>query len=300
MLHNALPELDLEEVNTSTVFLGKRLSFPFIISSMTGGCKKCGEINNTLARVAERLKVAMALGSQRGMFENPALTSTYDLKHVMPSVPLLGNIGGVQLKDYSLDVIDGVVQRLELDAMIVHLNPLQEAIQPEGTPFFSGVKERIAALVDYLSVPVIVKEVGAGISPEVARQLKEIGVKYVDVAGYGGTSWSKVEYARNPQAVTGFEEWGLPTAWCVKHVSPILPTIASGGIRSGIDGVKALCLGAVMFGAASPVLRAYFEGGEGGVVALIEQWKEQFKVAMFLLGARTVNDLNADMLIQGW
>ncbi len=297
-LHNALPELDLDEVNTSTTFLNKPLSFPFLIEAMTGGCERAREINKSLAEIAEQEKVAFSVGSQRAMVEHPILTKTYYVRDVAPSIPILANIGAPQLKQYTKEVLENIVSKIEADALTIHLNPLQEAIQPEGEAQYGGVLARIAKVVEWLDVPIIVKETGAGISRDVAKRVKEVGIAWIDVAGAGGTSWSLIEYRRNKNAVEGFEDWGIPTALSVQMVADLLPTIASGGIRNGIDGAKAICLGAKMFGAARPILLALEKKGKEGARELIVRWRKQLKLVQFLVGAKRVEDLNKNMLIK--
>ncbi len=296
-LHNALPELDLQEVSTKTQFLGKEVSFPFVFEAMTGGCEKGGHLNKLLAEVAEEERVAFGLGSQRAMLEHRELKDTFFVRDVAPSIPIIANIGAPQLRELSKEEVEWLVSSVEADALAIHLNALQEAIQPEGQACYRGVLAQIAKVVDWLDVPVIVKETGAGISADVAERLKSAGVAWVDVAGAGGTSWSKIEYRRNPAAVPGFEDWGIPTALAVEMVSPILPTIASGGIRSGIDGAKALCLGAKMFGAARPFLVAA-EKNRAEVQRLVRLWREQLRLVQFLLGVKEVTGLKKEHLLR--
>jgi isopentenyl-diphosphate delta-isomerase len=297
-LHNALPELDLDEINTSTTFLNKHLSFPFLIEAMTGGCRRAEKINKSLAEIAEQEKVAFSVGSQRAMVEYPMLTKTYYVRDVAPTIPILANIGAPQLKQYTKEVLESIVSKIEANALTIHLNPLQEAIQPEGQAYYKGVLARITKVVEWLDVPIIVKETGAGISRDVAKRLKNVGIAWIDVAGAGGTSWSLIEYHRNKNAVEGFENWGIPTALSVEMVSDILPTIASGGIRNGIDGAKAICLGAKMFGAARPLLLVLEKNGKEGVRKLIVKWREQLKLVQFLVGAKEVKNLNKNMLFK--
>ncbi len=293
VVHNAMPELSMEDVKCATTFLSKKVNAPLIIEAMTGGFSKGGEINKRLAEVCERHGIAFGLGSQRAMIEHPSLTPTYYVRDVAPSIPVIGNIGAVQLKHYTREQVEILVSKVEADALAIHLNPLQEAIQPEGNADFRGVAEVIDRVVEWLDVPIIVKEVGSGISREVANRLKASGVAWVDVAGAGGTSWSRVEYSRTKKAVPGFEDWGIPTCDSVKMCADVLPTIASGGVRSGIDGFKAMCLGAKMFGGAAPFLLAL---EQGQVEVVLTQWIEQFRLCMFLTGSRTLSDLNHSLL----
>lgn len=286
-LHNALPELSMDSVDLSVKFLGTALKWPIIICATTGGYGPAEKINRDLASAAQRHGLAFGLGSQRAMVEDPGLARTYKVRDVAPDVPLLANIGAYQLKKYSTKKIESMVSAVDADALAIHLNPLQEALQPEGDKDFSGVLCAITKTCDQLSVPVIVKETGAGISQDVAIRLKEAGVKYLDVAGAGGTSWSRVEYLRS-KGVPGFEEWGIPTAESIIQCRGILPLIASGGIRSGIDGAKAIVLGAELWGAAYPFIVAQ---SEGKLDAKIEKYTKQMRIAAYLSGSRTIEEL---------
>src|SRR3989338_4398320 len=238
-LHCALPECDFNKIDLSCRFLGKRLNAPLLITGMTGGYKDAERINKGLAAAAEKYKLAFGVGSQRAMIENPDLKRTYYVRDVAPSVPILANLGGVQLRKYSMDKIASLISIMEADALAVHLNPLQEIIQPEGDRDFTGVLSAIRKACVELGVPVIVKETGAGISSEAALKLKEAGVAYIDVSGSGGTSWSKVEYMRKG-AIPGFENWGVPTVEAIMECKGILPLIGSGGVRNGIDAAKCI------------------------------------------------------------
>lgn len=287
LVHNALPELDFDKIDTKTEFLGKKLAAPLVIEAMTGGYHEAGKINRALAEIAEKEGIAFGLGSQRAMIEEPSLAKTYCVRDVAPSIPVIANIGAYQLKKYSFEKIERLVSSVEADALAVHLNPLQEIIQPEGDRDFSAILDAIRITCEKLSVPVIAKETGAGIGSDAAKKLKEAGVKYLDVAGAGGTSWSAIEYERGG-GVPGFAEWGIPTVACIIANRGILPLIASGGIRSGIDAAKAIALGAEIAGAAQPFLRAHAKGKLGKEIAL---WKEQLKVCMFLTGSKDVASL---------
>jgi isopentenyl-diphosphate delta-isomerase len=287
LMHNALPEIDLEDVDLSSKFLRKQVKYPIIVEAMTGGYPEAGEINRALAEGAQKVGFAMGLGSQRAMLEEPSLTETFMVREQAPDIPLISNIGAVQLKQYKFEQIEKLVSSIDADALAVHLNALQEVIQPEGDHDFSGVLSSIGKLCEKLNVPVIVKETGAGISRDVAVKLKEEGVSWVDVAGSGGTSWSKVEYLRKG-ATTGFEEWGIQTVQSIRICKGILPLIASGGVRSGVDSAKAIALGADMAGAAYPFLKAY---KENKLSEEIELWGRQMKIAAFLTGSRNLVQL---------
>ena len=287
LVHNSLPELDFSKIDASANFLGKMLSAPLVLEAMTGGYPEGGKINRKLAEVAEKEGIALGLGSQRAMIEDSSLAKTYSVRDVAPTIPIIGNIGAYQLKKYPMQKIESMVSAIKADALAVHLNPLQEIIQPEGDRDYSGILEAIEKACSFLSVPVIVKETGCGISRNVAERLKSAGVKYLDIAGAGGTSWSAIEYARG-EGVTGFCEWGIPTVASVIANRDVLPLIASGGLRSGIDAAKSIALGASFAGAAQPFLHAYSKNKLSEEVKL---WKEQFAVCMFLTGSRNVESL---------
>jgi len=295
LLHNALPEIDLAKVDLSCDFLGKRLKFPLIIEAMTGGYSKAGDINRSLAAAAQEAGVAMGLGSQRAMLETPSLAETFTIRKEAPDIPLLANIGAVQLKHYPVSEIEKLVSSVEANALAVHLNALQEVIQPEGDHDFSGALHAISKLCEKLGVPVVVKETGAGLSSDVARRLKDAGVAWIDVAGSGGTSWSKVEYMRKG-TIPGFEEWGIPTAESIKMCRGILPMIASGGIRSGVDVAKAIALGADIVGAAYPFLKAY---EDERIAEELQMWKKQMGIAAFLTGSSNYEELKRGKLLSG-
>jgi isopentenyl-diphosphate delta-isomerase len=282
-IHNALPEISLEEIDLSVDFLGKKLSYPIIITAMTGGYKDAKRINRDIAQAAQEHGLAFGVGSQRAMIEDPALAGTFRVRDVAPDIPLLANIGAFQLKRYSSEQIEALVSSIEADALAVHLNPLQEVVQPEGDTDFSGVLDAIRRTCDSLDAPVLVKETGAGITQTVAEELRDAGVAYLDVAGAGGTSWSKVEYLRSGP-VPGFENWGIPTAECVILCRGVLPLIASGGIRDGVDAAKAIALGAELAGAAFPFLDAW---RNKRLDEYIRTFKEQMRISAFLTGSKS-------------
>lgn len=259
--HCCLPELDRNEIDLSTNFIEKKLGAPLLISSMTGGTPEAGMINHRLAEVAQHYKFAMGVGSQRIAVEKPSVAETFAVRKYAPDVLLFANLGAVQLNyDYGLEECLRVIDILEADALILHLNPLQECIQPKGDTNFRGLLDKIAILCNKITVPVIAKEVGNGISATMAEKLIAAGIKAIDVAGAGGTSWAKVESERaeNPlQRRLGrtFADWGFPTAECItsiRAVAPTIPLIASGGLRHGLDVAKALALGADIAGLAMP------------------------------------------------
>jgi len=295
-VHQALPDVNLAAIDTATDFLGKRLRLPLLVSSMTGGTAEATAINRTLAMAADAAGAALGVGSQRGGIENPDLAATFRVRDVAPDVFLLANLGAVQLnRGYGVEQCRRAVAMIGADALILHLNSLQEALQPEGDHEWAGLLGKIEAVCRALEVPVIAKEVGWGIAPDTARALVSAGVAAIDVAGAGGTSWSQVEMhrARSPLAArvaAHFADWGIPTAECVAAVSralPDTPLIASGGLRSGVDVAKAIALGAHLCGLALPFLRAAKEGPEA-VRDAVDEIEATLRVAMFGIGAANI------------
>lgn len=305
-VHNALPELDFADVDSRSTFLGKPLSFPLMVSCMTGGYANALPINRDLAMVCSEVGIALGVGSQRQALENKRFHEGFKIvREVAPSIPLVGNIGGAEvarMKDAT--AAQRLVDLIGADGFTVHLNPLQELLQPEGNPRFRGVLEGIALLVRSLPVPVIVKEIGAGISASVARRLIEAGVQHIDVAGAGGTSWAGVEALRRKDRdlARRFWDWGIPTSDALREVAALrteghrFTLIASGGIHSGLDAAKCCALGADLAAAARPVLLAHHAGGRAGLRRLLEAWRNEFRAAMFLTGARTPGDLRSSAL----
>ncbi|MBR9866167.1 MAG: type 2 isopentenyl-diphosphate Delta-isomerase [Oceanospirillales bacterium] len=297
--HRGLPELPLEQIDTSVEFLGKRLSFPLLISSMTGGDHPLIKtINRNLAEAAERTGVALAVGSQRVMFTQPSARESFDLRSYAPNTVLLGNIGAVQLNyGFSLDQCQQAVDLLGADGLYLHLNPLQEAVQPEGDTDFSGLKDKIAAIAAGLNKPVLLKEVGSGLSPADIEMGIAAGIRWFDLAGSGGTSWSRIEHHRSEKSGDDlglcFQDWGIPTPQALKLAQPYQNSagfIASGGLRDGIDMVKSVILGASLCGMAAPFLKPAMDSADS-VVRVIEQRRREFTTAMFLLGMPDVNSL---------
>jgi len=297
--HQALPEIDLAQVDTSAELLGHRLAAPLLVSCMTGGTPEAQRINAALAEVAEEFKIAMGLGSARALVENPETLPTFDVRSYAPSVLLFANLGAIQLnKGYGVDQCRRLMEMLRADALVLHLNALQEALQPEGDTNFRGLLGQIAKLCKQLGRPVVVKEVGWGIGPHAVRALVGAGVAAIDLAGAGGTSWSEVERYRiaeswRTQVAADFAGWGIPTAQCIREarsVAPKVTLIASGGLRNGIDVAKAIALGADAAGIAGPFLRA-------ANVSIDEardyarELLETLRIAMFCTGNRTIAEL---------
>lgn len=304
--HRALPELDMQAIDLSCAWLGRRLRAPLLISSMTGGPERAERINLHLAEAAESLGIAFAVGSQRVALAGAASGGLdHRLRQAAPSVPLLSNIGGAQLAERDgLDLARRAVEALGADALIIHLNPLQEALQPEGDTDWRAVLARIASLARSLPVPLVVKEVGAGIGPETARQIREAGVRHIDVAGAGGTSWAAIEAGRARSAeeravAEVFADWGIPTAQAVASVRDALPdafVIASGGIRNGLDAAKAIRLGADLVGQAAGVLASAMASSEA-VEAHFRIVIAQLRVACFCTGSADLAALRRAALL---
>ncbi len=298
--HDALPEVDLAAVRTDATLLGKRLAAPIVVGAMTGGTPRAGEVNRRLARAAERCGVAFALGSQRRMLQDPASRESYAVREAAPGLPLLfGNLGAVQLNlGVGVEEVRRLVAEVGCDAFNFHLNPLQEAIQPEGDTRFGALGPRLAAVIPELSVPVLLKEVGAGISRAAARKIAALPVAGVETGGLGGTSWAKVESLRAQDPARRalgetFARWGIPTVESIAACREALPervVIASGGIRNGIEIAKALALGADAVALALPLLRAAEQSSEA-VAEELERLVQELRLAMFLTGCTRVSEL---------
>jgi isopentenyl-diphosphate delta-isomerase len=299
-MHQALPELNLADVNTSCRLFDKEMKTPLLISSMTGGTEKAGDINRVLATAAQEAGIAMGLGSQRAAIEDASLAHTYHVRGVAPDILLFANLGAVQLNyGYGVKECQAAVEMCEADALILHFNALQEAVQPEGDGDFSALLLKVEEICARLYVPVIAKEVGWGFSERAAGQLASAGVAAIDVAGAGGTSWSQVEMYRAPtrrhaRVAGAFIDWGIPTAESIQYcrrAAPDLPIFASGGIRDGIDVAKCIALGANLAGFAGDFLRAADDGGVEGVVELAETVTSELKIAMFCSSAPDLTSL---------
>ncbi len=304
--HCCLPELDFNEVDLTTEFLGKKLHAPLLISSMTGGTEKAKTINCRLAEVAQNYRLAMGVGSQRIAVENPDVAHTFAVRSLAPDVVLFANLGAVQLNyTYGIEQCLRVVDILEADALILHLNPLQECIQPNGDTNFKGLLDKINDLCHKIAVPVIAKEVGNGISANMAAKLVSAGVKAIDVAGAGGTSWAKVESERaenNLQRRLGktFADWGIPTADCIVQIRdryPDLPLIASGGLRDGMEVAKAIALGADLAGLAFPFLQAASNSPQA-LDELVQLLISEIKTVLFCTGNANLTELQASKALE--
>jgi isopentenyl-diphosphate Delta-isomerase len=306
-IHEALPELNLDQIDTSLTLFGKTMKVPILISSMTGGTEEAGEINQRLAEAAQECGVAMGVGSQRAALEHPEQTPTFSIaRQVAPDLLLFANLGAVQLNyGYGVDQCRRAVDMLAADALILHLNPMQEAVQSGGDIDFSGLAEKIGAVCRKLEIPVIVKEVGWGISERTAKLLADCGVAAIDVAGAGGTSWSQVEMHRAPDEFTRrlaatFVGWGIPTAEAILNVRKAAPSVivfASGGLQDGLDIAKCLALGATLGGMAGQFLKAAAVS-TAQVVDLIRLTQKQLQVTMFSAAATILGDLRNTKLVE--
>lgn len=305
--HNALPEINFDEISTEASLLNYSFSFPLFISSMTGGYMNAGSVNEIISLFCDANNIPFGVGSQRAMLVDEKHINTFTIvRRKAPNAFIAGNIGGVQLiKDWAIHHTRELIDSIEANALIVHLNPLQELMQPEGDRNFRGVLRGIEQLVKHAGIPIIVKETGAGISKFSAQRLLNVGVQVIDVSGSGGTSWSKVENQRisnqTPQYL--FDEWGIPTVECLNQISSLereadFELIASGGIRSALDIGKALCLGAHFTATAQPVIKAVIENGYEGLESYYKSLVKDFKTLLLLLGCSSPNELNRSHLIE--
>jgi isopentenyl-diphosphate delta-isomerase len=304
-MHEALPELDLAEIDPSVRLFNKRLNSPILISSMTGGSQYAERYNLNLAEAAQHMGVAMGLGSQRAAIERPELVPTYNVRRVAPDILLFANVGAVQLNyGYGVEQCRRAVDMVAADALILHFNALQEAVQPEGDGNFKGLLAKVEQVCKQVGVPVIAKEVGWGFGEKAARALADAGVSAIDVAGAGGTSWSEVEYHRAPtefhaKVARSFADWGIPTAESIGYIrkaAPEMTIIASGGLRDGIDIAKCIALGATLGGMAGPFLHAADVSAEE-VALLIKQIDRQIRVTMFMTGSKDIAALGQAQLL---
>jgi len=310
-IHNPLPQTSFDDVSLTTKFLGKSVSFPFFISSMTGGSEGGYALNKDLARAAEKIGIPVGMGSIRILFRKPEVFNHFRFRKFAPSVPFFANIGSVQIRDMEHREIFEVLNRLEADGIAVHLNPAQELFQPEGDRDFRSIKEALYRFFDKCPIPVIVKETGCGIPRGLAVDLVSHGASYIDVAGSGGTNWMRVEDFRetvvSSKEVEEFDSWGIPTALNLSsyfglespRLDPVLSgkVLSSGGLRSGMDGLKSLALGASLFGMALPVALAHKSGGYDGLVQFLNSLKRTLHRGMLLLGVRDVISLPNTLLV---
>ncbi|MCX8204112.1 MAG: type 2 isopentenyl-diphosphate Delta-isomerase [Candidatus Nezhaarchaeota archaeon] len=311
LVHSCLPELDLSEVSLEAEFLGRRFSAPIAISALTGGPHLSTLINRSLAEASQRLNIPLELGSQRLAIEEPSLRASFkQARELSPDGFIVANVGAVQAASKGVEFVKEAVDMVEANAVAVHLNPLQEAIQPEGEAWFQGVLETLKELSSQVGVPVIVKEIGCGVAYEEASAIEKAGASAIDVAGVGGTSWAAIEAYRalsrgdekSYQLGMAFRDWGIPTAASIveARLSTRLPIIGSGGVRSGIDAAKAIALGADLVGMALPLLKPALVGS-WAVVEFLERVMRELRLSMFLTGSKRVEDLKrARVVITGF
>ena len=310
-VHKALPEIDKQKIDLTTYFLGHKFNAPLIVGAMTGGTAAAKKINANIALAVEKLGLGMGVGSQRAAIQNPKLDETFAIaRKKAPNAFLIANIGGVQLVNgFGVNEAKKAVEMIEADALAIHLNSLQEAVQPEGQTNFAGVLAKIGEIASELDVPVIVKETGSGIAAEEANKMEAVGVKAIDVGGLGGTSFAAVEYYRTEDDENGvqhllgetFWDWGIPTAISLIETRQTvkIPVIASGGIRSGCDAAKAFAVGACLSSVTQPVLEAAVKG-EQEIESLLSLLAEELKNIMFLVGAEKLEQLmKAPVLLTG-
>jgi len=304
-IHRAIPELNLNEVDSSITLFGKQLSSPLLISSMTGGTADAARINQNLALAAQQARIAMGVGSQRIAIEHPELAWTFQVRSIAPDILLFANLGAVQLNyGYGLKECQRAVDMVGADALVLHFNSVQEAIQEEGDTKFAGLINKIETICKKLAVPVIAKEVGWGFSTQDISLLTQAGVSSIDVAGAGGTSWSQVEMYRSEneyrrKLAEDFLNWGIPTAEVIQNalqVAPTLPIIASGGLRSGVDIAKCIALGASIGGMASPFLKSAARSVDE-TINMINLIKLEINICMFATGSKTIDQLRQDKLV---
>lgn len=300
-IHKALPEIDFNEIDLTSEFLGKKVTAPFLVSSMTGGSELAANINHNLAKAAEEKGWAFALGSTRALLESDSHKESFMVRSSAPSVPLIANLGAVQLNyGYGVDACREIIEKTDADSLVLHLNSLQEVVQDGGDLNFKDLLPKIKELTEAIEQPIGVKEVGFGIDGETAKKLSEAGIAYIDVAGAGGTSWSQVEKLRTEDplrkaAAEAFNSWGIPTKECIvsvkKHTTNI-PVIASGGMKTGLDAAKAITLGADMVGFARQLLQAATESVEA-VIRQMDQLELELKMTMFGIGVKSIDELQA-------
>ena len=301
LIHNALPDLSIDEINLGTTWAGKRLKAPIVIAAMTGGVARAAEINRDLASIANGLGLGFGFGSMRPLLGDPNSLG-YQVRDVAPDALIIGNIGVVQAREAGTEKIRALVEQTGVDAMVVHLNPSMEVVQFDGDSDFRGGLATIEGLVSTLSVPVIVKETGCGLSHSVGKRLVEAGVEFADCSGAGGTSWVGVEALRERADSAGetFWDWGIPTAGSLLQLSKLpLKVCATGGIKNGLDVARSIALGASCAGIARPVLQAWVRGGKDGAIEYLTRVIREVKIAMLLTGSRDVLALQNSETILG-
>ena len=304
--HDAITEVDLKKIDFKYDFFNKRINYPFLISCMTGGVSEAENINAQLAVAADRLNIPLGVGSQRQALENKDYHQSYKIiRKNAPNIPVLGNIGAAEVAKFKdVEKVRYLADLVKADAMVIHANPLQELLQDNGEPYFKGFLKSVEKLVKYLDIPVIVKEVGSGISKKSAERLLNIGVKGIDVAGAGGTSWAAVEILRNcGNSENRFWDWGLPTSYCLRKINKLknkfdFLLIGSGGINNSFDAAKAFALGADVVASARIILQVLKRSGVNGVVKLIEDWFEDIKKIMFLTGSNSIYELQKNKIMR--
>ena len=305
LVHHAISNIDMTRIDLEVSFLNHRLSAPILITAMTGGAPGTEKINRTLALAANDTNIALAVGSQRAGIEHADLAYTYKIvRDVAPDIPIIGNIGIAQIiNSYSKKELRAAIEMIDADALAIHFNALQEAVQPEGDVNFEKALEKLEHIISYVDIPIIAKETGAGFSYDAAKKLHEIGVKYIEIGGVGGTSFAAVEYYRakkvndNAKEHLGklFWDWGIPTVASILEVSLVndVTIIATGGVRTGLDICKSIALGATVAGLARPFLPMAMKQDVDGVKALISQLKSELRTCMFLSGAKSIESLRA-------
>lgn len=298
--YKSLPELSMKEIDLSTNFLGKKFSFPFLASAITGGAQVSKKVNLEIASACQELGAGMGLGSMRAMMQQPSLMETYFVRDVAPDIFISGNIGAAQLKQFTPEDVNDALCAIEANALAIHVNAAQEAVQPEGDVDFTGIISKIAEYSDKIKVPVYVKEVGHGISYEVALALKDTKIKAIDVQGAGGTSWTAVDALRHKDGFgLIFRDFGIPTAVSLIETKSALvgtdkKVVASGGIRTGLDAIKALVLGADIVGNALPLLKVQQKNGSNGVRDYLLNFKKEMEITSFLIGCKDINELHSE------
>ena len=309
LIHRALPELNMDKLDLSVDLLGKHLKAPFLIASITGGHPDTISVNSALAAAAEELGVGIGVGSQRAAIDDPAQEESFKVvREKAPNAFVYGNVGAAQIREYGIDGVEKLVEMIDADALAIHLNFLQEAIQPEGDRDATGCLDMIREICSVLGTPVIIKETGAGISREDALLLQKAGVSAIDVGGVGGTSWAGVEVYRARESGDSasenlgelFWDFGIPTVASIIESRVSLPIIATGGVRTGLDIAKSIALGANAASAALPFVGPALEGKKS-VVSVLSSMLDEFRVAMFLCGCANIQDLrNAPLVVTGW